>query len=59
MLWKGLEKSLLSLRLKLMAQAMAQCNDDQSWVWYPSAIQVALKSNRHWYIGNSFQVYNK
>ena len=40
MLCLGPKKSLLSPRLKLMAQDMAQCTDDQSQVWYHSAIQV-------------------
>ena len=42
MLCMGLEKSLLSPRLKLIAQGMAQCTDDQSQVWYHSAIQAPL-----------------
>ena len=44
MLRLGPKKSLLSLRLKLMAQGMAQCTDIQGRVWYHSAIQVPLKS---------------
>ena len=40
MLCLGPKKSLLSLRLKLMAQGMAQHTNDQSRVWYHSAIQV-------------------
>ena len=42
MLCLGLKKSLLSPRLKLTAQGMAQPTDDQSWVWYHSAIQAPL-----------------
>ena len=38
----GLKKSLSSLRLKLMAQGMAQCTDDPNQVWYHSAIQALL-----------------
>ena len=39
MLCLGLKKSLSSPRLELMAQGMAECIDDQSKVWYHSAIQ--------------------
>ena len=39
MLCLGLKKSLSSPRLKLKAQGMPQCTDDQSQVWYHSAIQ--------------------
>ena len=39
MLRLGPKKSLLSLRLELMFQDMAQHTDDQSQVWYHSAIQ--------------------
>ena len=39
MLCLGPKKSLLSPRLKLMAQGMVQRTDDQSQVWYHSAIQ--------------------
>ena len=39
MLCLGPKKSLSSLRLKLLAQGMAQRTDDQSQVWYHSAIQ--------------------
>ena len=44
MLCLGLKKSLSSPRLKLTAQGMAQCTDDQSRVWYHSAIQAPLIS---------------
>ena len=39
MLCLGPKKSLLSPRLELMAQGMVQHTDNQSWVWYYSAIQ--------------------
>ena len=39
MLCLGLKKSLSSPRLKLTAQGMAQCTNDQSLVWYHSAIR--------------------
>ena len=48
MLRLGLKKSLLSPRFKLMAQAMAQCTDVQSRVWYHSVIQAAQE------VGNLF-----
>ena len=35
----GSKKSLLSPRLELMVQCMAQCNNVQSQLWYHSAIQ--------------------
>ena len=35
--------SLSSPRLQLTAQGMAQCTDDQSLVWYHSAIQAPQK----------------
>ena len=34
----GSEKSFSSPKLELTAKGMAQCTDDQSRVWYPSAI---------------------
>ena len=39
MLCLGPKKSLLSLRIELTAQGMPQSTDDQSLVWYHSAIQ--------------------
>ena len=37
MLCLGPKKSLLSPRLELAAQGMAQCTNDKSQVWYHSA----------------------
>ena len=42
MLCLGLKKSLLSLRLKLTAQVMAQCTNDQSFQAPPSVIWYIL-----------------
>ena len=42
MLCLGPTKSLSSLRLELTAQGMVQCTDDQSRVWYHSAMQAPL-----------------
>ena len=39
----GSKKSMFSPRLKLTAQGMAQYTDDQSQVWYHSAIQAPQK----------------
>ena len=39
LLYLGLKKSLLPPRLELMAQGIVQCTNDQSQVWYHSAIQ--------------------
>ena len=39
MLFMGVKKILLSLRLELMAKGMVQHTDDLSRVWYHSGIQ--------------------
>ena len=52
MLCLGLNKSLSSPRLELTAQCMVQYTDDQSQVWYHSAIQAPIGHckvlTRHW-----------
>ena len=45
MLCLGQKKSLLSPRLELTAQGMAQYTDDKSQVWYHWAIQAPQNMN--------------
>ena len=52
MLCLGRKKSLSSPRLQLMAQGMAQCTDDQSRVWYHSAIQAPHERKGYWKIAS-------
>ena len=47
MLCLGPIKSFLSPWLELMAQGMVQCTDDQSRVWYHSAIQAPGFTTRY------------